>query len=173
MLKIFKWVGLIYRVIGVTILKFLNYNMIQNPNGSYHIVLNSIDFLLAISYLCVSFWKMGAVTVLVLIVNLITLCKLIVKDLKASSNLRNEYKKLYDKKPGLQYKSPYDFKLIVEFLLIIFTFVPTWIQGRILNDYTVQSFTILVIILSFTEHTINVLSDLFEAKISLKSIVTN
>lgn len=149
----------------------MNFNKIENTDGNYHVVLNIIDFALAFFYLLISLIKLKSITLWVLLINAITLVKLMIKNLKLYLDLQNEFKNEYDKNFGLQYKTPYDFKLTAEILLIFFTFIPSIIRGEFFSDLTIHNFAISVIILSFIEHLINILTDLFRAGISSKSIM--
>lgn len=156
-----------YKKVVIYILRFLNYNKIGNENGSYHFVLNMIDLLLAIVYASISMWNLKSVTILVLVMNSVTLGKLIVSNLKNSINLRKKYETEYLSKPGLSYKSAYDIKLIIEFCVIFFIFAPFGIQGILLKKSVIRTFAGIVIWLSFLESFINIHVDMFEADMEL------
>lgn len=156
-----------YKKAVIVILHFLNYNKIENESGSNHIVLNLCDLGLALLYAGISIWKLKTVTSLVLLMNLLTLVRLMVGNLKKSINLRDKYKEKYLKKPGLSYKSAYDLKLIVEFCVIAFSLMPFWIQGMVLEDYVIRTFAGTIIILSFLENYINIHVELFKASIEV------
>lgn len=158
-----KW----YRKAGLGLLHFLNYNKIENEGGSNHIILNLIDLLLALSYAGISIWKLNSVTLLVLVINLLTLARLIVGNFKKTINLRDKYKEKYLKKPGLLYKSAYDLKLVVEFCVIAFSLMPFWIQGKLQEDSVIRAFAGIIIVLGFLENYINIQAELFKANIEV------
>lgn len=158
-----KW----YKKVVITVLHFLNYNKIEDESGSNHIVLNLFDLGLALVYAGISIWKLKTVTGLVLVMNLLTLVRLMVGNLKKSINLRDKYKEKYLKKPGLSYKSAYDLKLVIEFCVIAFSFMPFWIQGIVLEDYVIRALAGTIIILSFMENYINIHVELFKAGIEM------
>lgn len=145
------------------ILHFFNYNKIDNENGKNHLFLNTIDLLLALTYLSVSIWNLKPITNIVLLMNLLTLFRLIINNVKGSVNMRHKYEKVHLIKPGLLFKTAYDYKIIIETSVLFFMSIPFWIQGIIFNDYTIYSFAITVIILGFLENLINIFVELFEA----------
>lgn len=158
-----KW----YRKAGIGLLHFLNYNKIENEGGSNHIILNLIDLFLALSYAGISIWKLNSVTLLVLVINLLTLARLMVGNFKKTINLRDKYKEKYLKKPGLLYKSAYDLKLVVEFCVITFCLMPFWIQGKLQEDSVIRTFAGIIIVLGFLENYINIQAELFKANIEV------
>lgn len=150
------------------ILHFLNYNKIEKTDGNNRIVLNSIDLAIAFSYVVVSFYKLDTVTAkLVFIINLLTLSRLMMGNIKNSVNLRDAYKEKYLKRPGLEFKSAHDLKLIIEFCVIAFELVPFCIQGDMLEENTIQVFAGTVIIIGFLENLISVFIELFKASIDI------
>lgn len=84
-----------------------------------------------------------------------------------SINLRDKYKEKYLKKPGLSYKSAYDYKLIIECCVIAFSLMPFWIQGMLLENYVIRGFAGTIIILGFLENYINIHAELFKARIEV------
>ncbi len=157
-----------YKKMTMGVLHFLNYNKIGNENGSNHIFINILDLLIALIYAAISIWKLKSVTGLVLGMNLLTLIRLMLGNLKKSIHYRDEYENKYLKRPGLIYKSANDIKFMVECCVIAFLLVPFWIQGMIYEDYVIRSFAGTIIILSFLENVINVHVELFEASIVLE-----
>lgn len=156
-----------YIKVVTNILCFFNYNKIENADGVNHIILNIIDVALAFAYLSISVWKLSTVTNLVLIMNFLTLLRLIVGNFKNSINLRDKYEKKYLKRPGLLFKSAYDYKLIFELCIIAFSLIPFWIQGVMFEEYVIRGFAGTIIILGFLENLINVFAELFKASIDI------
>lgn len=157
----------IYICVVTNILHFFNYNKIEDAKGINHVILNSIDFILMLAYASISIWKLSTVSKLVLIMNFITLSRLIVGNIKGSLNLRDKYEKKYLKRPGLLFKPAYDIKLIIELCLVAFLLIPFWIQGMLLEEAVIQIFATMVIILGFGENLINVFVQLFNASIDI------
>lgn len=157
----------IYINVVTNILHFFNYNQIENANGVNHARLNFIDFVLALTYALISAWKLETVTNLVLIMNFITLLRLIIGNFKNSINLRDKYEKKYLKRPGLLFKSAYDYKLIIELCVIAFTLIPFWVQGIIFEDHIIRGFAGIIISLGFLENLINIFAELFKANIDI------
>lgn len=148
-------------------LHFFNYNHLDNPSGNSHMILNTIDFGLATAYMIVSLWKLKTVTKLVVLLNLLTFSRLIVANFKKSVNLRDKYEKRYLRRPGLLFKSSYDFKLIIELCIIASTIVPSCVTGTLFEDASIQTFAGMVIISGFLENTLNILSELFKATMNI------
>lgn len=157
----------LYREKVIYILHFFNYNKIENADGVNHVVLNIADIGLAFIYASISIWKLKTVTNLVLWMNFLTLLRLIVNNIKNSINLRDKYKEKYLRKPGLLFKSAYDYKLIFELSIIAFSLVPFWIQGVIFEEHIIRGFAGTIIILGFVENIINMLVELFKASIDI------
>lgn len=157
---------------ATTVLHFFNYNQIKNQNGSCHVAVNSIDFALTITYVTLSIWKLDTITAAVFTVNMITLSRLIVANLKHSINLREMYRDVYLENPGLLFKSAHDIKLIIECCVIGSSLVPFWIGGGeiMLREEIMKSFSLIVIFLGFFEHFIDILVELFEASIAIEKI---
>lgn len=145
------------------ILCFLNYNKFENSDGANHVILNGADLVLAFVYALVSVWKLSSVTNYVLAVNLLTLVRLMLGNLKKSISLRDKYEEKYLKRPGLSFKSAYDIKLIIEFCVIAFSLVPFCFQGALLEEHTIRSFAGIIIALGFMENLINIFIELFKA----------
>ncbi len=149
------------------ILQFFNYNKIENAMGSSHVILNTLDLALALTYALISFWKLSTVTSVVLTINFLTLLRFIVGNLKNSISLRDKYNSKYLRRPGLLFKSAYDIKLIIEFCVIAFSLVPFWIQGNLLEENVIRGFAGIIIFLGFFENLINVFAELFKADIDI------
>lgn len=162
-----------YVKIVTNILHLFNYNKIENVNGSNHILLNVVDLILAFAYALLSVCKLDTVTRLVLIMNFLTLSRLIVGNFKNSIILRDKYEEKYLKRPGLLFKSAYDYKLIVELCVIAFTLIPFWIQGVILEEHIIRGFAGIIIILGFLENLINVFAELFKVSVDIEKIQIN
>lgn len=156
-----------YIKVITNILHFFNYNKIESPDGVNHIILNVIELLLALTYASISVWKLSTVTNLVLILNFLTLLRLVVGNFKNSINLRDKYEEKYLKRPGLLFKSAYDYKLIIELCIIAFSLVPFWVQGVLFEEHIIRGFAGIIIILGFWENLINVLAELFKASIDI------
>lgn len=156
-----------YKKVVLAILHFFNYSKIENENGSSHFALNICDLGLALLYAGISIWKLNKVTSLVLLINLITLTRLMLGNLKKSINLRDKYTEKYLRKPGLSYKSAYDLKLVIEFCVIAFSLMPYWVQGLLFEDHVIRTFAGISIILSFLENYINIHVELFRASIEV------
>lgn len=156
-----------YTKLSISILRFLNYNKIEDENGSYHVILNTADFLFSALYVGVSIWKLSSVTEVVLLMNLLTLLRLIVGNLKKSMYLRDSYEEKYLTRPGLAFKSAYDFKLIFELCVIAFSLVPFWVQGVVFEEHIIRGFAGVIILLGFLENIINILAELFKAKVEV------
>lgn len=157
----------IYICVVTNILHLFNYNKIENATGGNHIILNIFDFILMLVYAVISLWKLNTVTGLVLIMNFITLLRLIVGNFKGSINLRDKYEKKYLERPGLRFKSAYDLKLIIDLCVIAFSLIPFWIQGFLLEEHIIRGFAGTIIILGFGENLINVFSELFKASMDI------
>lgn len=162
-----------YVKIITNILHLFNYNKIENANGNSHIILNTVDLILAFIYALLSVWKLNTVTNLVLIMNFLTLSRLIVGNFKNSIILRDKYEEKYLKRPGLLFKSAYDYKLIIELCVIAFTFIPFWVQGVILKKHIIRGFAGIIIVLGFLENLINVFVELFKASIDIEKLQIN
>lgn len=156
-----------YIKVITNILHFFNYNKIENPDGVNHIILNVIDLVLALTYASISVWKLNMVTNLVLILNLLTLLRLVIGNLKKSINLREKYEEKYLKRPGLLFKSAYDYKLIIELCTIAFSLVPFWAQGVLFEEHIIRGFAGIIITLGCGENLINVFAELFKASIDI------
>ena len=156
-----------YKKVVLAILHFFNYSKIENENGSSHFALNICDLGLALLYAGISIWKLNKVTSLVLLINLITLTRLMLGNLKKSINLRDKYTEKYLRKPGLSYKSAYDLKLVIEVCVIAFSLMPYWVQGLLFEDHVIRTFAGISIILSFLENYINIHVELFRASIEV------
>lgn len=146
---------------------FFNYNQIENENGVNHAILNFIDLVLALTYALLSVWKLGTVTNFVLIINFITLLRMIIDNFKNSINLRDKYEKKYLKRPGLLFKSAYDYKLIIELCVIAFALIPFWVQKIVFEEHVIRGFAGIIIFLGFMENLINVFAELFQANIDI------
>ena len=157
----------LYITVVVNILQFFNYNKIENEKGTNHVVLNVIDLLLAFIYLLFSYWKLKEVTAFVFVMNLLTLSRLIVSNIKNSISMREQYVKVYLKRPGLRFKSAYDIKLAIDFCVIAFTFVPFWLQGVAFEEYVIRSCVGTIIFIGFIENLINIFVALFQASIEI------
>lgn len=157
----------IYISAVTNILCFFNYNQIENENGVNHAILNFIDLVLALTYALLSVWKLGTVTNFVLIINFITLLRWIIDNFKNSINLRDKYEKKYLKRPGLLFKSAYDYKLIIELCVIAFALIPFWVQKIVFEEYVIRGFAGIIIFLGFMENLINVFAELFQANIDI------
>lgn len=157
----------IYINVVTNVLHFFNYNRIENANGVNHAILNFTDFVLALTYALISAWKLKTVTNLVLVMNFIMLLRLIIGNFKNSINLRDKYEKKYLKRPGLTFKSAYDYKLIIELCVIAFTLIPFWAQGIIFEKHIIRGFAGVIIFLGFLENLINIFAELFEANIDI------
>lgn len=157
----------LYKKIMLNVLHWLNYNKIENEEGSCHVILNVLDLLLATIYASISIYKLKSVSSIVLILNLITLSRYILDNFKQSSNLRRKYKEKYLKTINLEYKSIYDIKLIIEFTIIAFSLTPYWPQGKLFDEYVIRSFAGTVICLSFVESFIKINTELFEASVEI------
>lgn len=162
--------GRIYKKSITNVLHFFNYNKIENEKGSSHVVVNVIDLALAFTYSFISIWKLKEVTTLVLIINFLTLLRLIVSNIKNSINLRDKYEKKYLKRPGLLFKSAYDYKIIIELCVIAFSLTPFWVQGIVFEEHLVRGFAGIIIILGFLENLINILVELFKASIDISNL---
>lgn len=160
----------IYRKAVMNVLHFFNYNKIENKNGSCYVLLNTMDLVLAIVYALISICKLKTVTNLVLIINFLTLLRLIVGNIKNSINLRDKYKEMYLKRPGLLFKSAYDYKLIIDLCVIAFTLVPFWFQGIVFEEHIIRGFAGIIILLGFFENFINIIAELFKASIDLEKM---
>lgn len=157
----------IYISAVTNILCFFNYNQIENENGVNHAILNFIDLVLALTYALLSVWKLGTVTNFVLIINFITLLRRIIDNFKNSINLRDKYEKKYLKRPGLLFKSAYDYKLIIELCVIAFALIPFSVQKIVFEEHVIRGFAGIIIILGFLENLINVFAELFQANIDI------
>ena len=93
--------------------------------------------------------------------------RLIIGNFKNSINLRDKYEKKYLKRPGLLFKSAYDYKLIIELCVIAFTLIPFWVQGIIFEDHIIRGFAGIIISLGFLENLINIFAELFKANIDI------
>lgn len=159
-----------YVQMSTIVLHFFNYNQIKNQNGSCHVVVNAIDFALTIIYAILSIWKLDTITTAVFAVNMLTLSRLMVANLKHSINLREMYREAYLEKPGLLFKSAHDIKLIIECCIIGLLLVPFWHSGIVLREEVMRSVSLIVIFLSFFEHFIDILVELFEASMTIEKI---
>lgn len=156
-----------YIKVVTNVLHFFNYNKIENTNGSNHVILNSIECGLAFIYASFSIGNLKEGTILVLVMNFLTLLKLIFGNFKNSINLRDKYEEKYLKRPGLIFKSAYDYKLIIEFCIIAFALIPFWVQGFVLEEHIIKGFAGIIIILVFLESLMNTFSELFKASIDI------
>ncbi len=158
----------LYRCIATSILQFFNFNELKNPNGTNHPILNAIDFSLAFSYAAISLYKLDTVTFVILIINGITFGRFIILDLKLSLKIREQYKEIYSKKPGLYFKSSHDLTLLIESVIILTFFVPFIVQGAWRADNYIRGFAIAIIILGFFKNILSICIELFEADINLQ-----
>ena len=157
-----------YKKVVLAILHFFNYSKIENENGSSHFALNICDLGLALLYAGIRELRLQPpFCLLVLLINLITLTRLMLGNLKKSINLRDKYTEKYLRKPGLSYKSAYDLKLVIEFCVIAFSLMPYWVQGLLFEDHVIRTFAGISIILSFLENYINIHVELFRASIEV------
>lgn len=136
-------------------------------NGSCHWKLNVADVILAFIYASISLWQLSAITNWVLAMNLLTLGRLIITNIKGSKHLREKYEDEYHKKQGLLFKSAYDYKLIIEACIVAFALVPFWVQGVGFDEPVVRGFAGVVIILGLVENYINIHTELFKASMDV------
>ena len=162
---------------SIRILRFLNYNCINNEDGTNHRVLNTIDIGLSLAYAIISFLSLGNMTILVFVLNLITALRLIFKELRLSSNLKAEFEKKTGEKVGTIYKSPHELKTIIEVSTLIvgsaISFIVGWraegfAQGL---EYFGLGLAFIMVFITLFEHIINVMVDYFEATVVLENIV--
>ena len=170
MAKLLNITSYLYRKIGTFILHLLNYNKIENEQGTYHIGINIIDFLLAVAYLVFSIWKLKTITQVVFWTNFIVLLRLLIKNVKSSFNLREQYKRIYNNTPGALLKSPYDIKLMFEIPVILVFIVILCCNGFPFSEDIVLVFAVVVLFLSFLEHYAGIVAEVFEASVELQRI---
>lgn len=155
----------VYQITIKKILEFLNYNEIKNEKGNSHWVLNVIDILLAASYMVFSIVRLKDVSIVILIINGLTLTRLMIGNLKQSILLRDKYEELYNKRPGLLFKSAHDLKLIIELCAIGLVLIPFAALGQITNIMVIKAFAGIIIAFGFIESLINSFVVLFKASI--------
>lgn len=166
----FKMLKKLYKNVIIALLRLFNYNKIKNENGNTHVVLNILDIILVSAYAFVSYWKLRDVSLLVLVVNFLTLMKLMLCNIKKSINVRDQYREKYLHDPGLSFKSAHDIKLIIELCTIAFSFIPFLIQGVALESHVIRSFAIVIISLGLADNILNIFIELFEADMEITKI---
>ena len=165
-----KMLKKIYMSISKLVLHFFNYNNIKNESGTNHVILNILDMIFTVAYASISFWKLKDITILVFIVNFLTLLRLIVGNIKNSLNIRDKYEEKYLTRPGLLFKSAYDYKLICELGVVVFTLIPFAIQGVVFEETVIRAFASIIIGLVLAENILNILVELFDAKMEINKI---
>lgn len=163
----------LYTTAVINILQFFNYNKIENKAGTNQVSLNIIDFILSLAYLVYSLWKLKEVSTIVLWVNLLIASRLIISNLKGSMKIRKQYEKKYLQKPGLCFKSAFDIKLIIDFCVIAFGFLPFCFQGVVIEESVIRSFAGAVTALGFIENLLNILPALFQASMNIEEVKTD
>ena len=157
----------LYQRIVIGILKFFNYNRIEDTTGTTHPILNILDIFLAVAYAGISYWKLSSVTFLVLIINLITLLRLIFRGIKKSLDVRDKYEMVHLTRPDLRFKTVHDIKLIFELCVLVFFFGPFCILGAVFEAYVIQGFAMVIITFSLVDNFLSIFAELFKASMDI------
>lgn len=159
-----------YNKFVINLLKLLNYNTIENEAGSNNRVLNYVDLVLALLSAIVSYCKLGTVTGIVLLLNLFTLTRMIVNNIKKSKDLRDKYESEHMTRPGMSLKTAPDFIISFQLCASGFALMPLWLHKEITFGYWSKIWVMLIIAFVLMENYLNVQVDLFKASLDVKKL---
>ena len=169
-IKLYKKAIFLYKKIILTILHWLNYNKIENEEGSCHVIVNTVDLLLAIVYAFISIHNLKSVSSIICVLNLITLGRYILDNIKQTSHLYEKHCNKYFEKINFENKLFYNRKLIIELLIltiITLSLTPYWVSGILFEDYVIRRFAKAIIWLNLVESFIKINAELFEASVDV------